>query len=619
MNDLADFQDRKQALLGALENLSQLLEGQSTLINSEAERRRLARFRSELDGDLRFKVLCVGEFSTGKSTFINRFLLEDELLPAFPTPTTAVLTRVRHGDTVRAQLVGREGTVEEVNSDVAKRLRDSVSTAGEHRDQVQTVELESPAPRLATGIEVVDAPGLNDPDLERMQITLSYLAEADAILLFLNGSKPFAASEQQLFVDEVLDGAWRGRLFVIVNYWDLVPDEERQEVLDYTRQQLDACFQRSRADQASYGDLPIVPVSAKTGENTELVQEQIWDAIGVRKFTDVLSSRLQRFNAYLDRYCHALDQQFDLISQDRTQRARRRAQVARDRDSYRLQREDFLNGLRRALTPEFVAYRNKLEDRFDALSRDVDQLILGFAAKPPDAKSLNARLSAGMKRLNHATRGELRALDDGFLERIKTLVDEHKGSIDAPPSHAVSLDDYFLQWPAIANGWQAAGMNLSSGLGVAGILVGLGGIQSAVLTPVASPTLWTLIFGTRAAAVASPALAFGLPGLMLTAVSAASFFYLRWQKQEKIKQQLEDLSAALAAQLAEQKWALIDGLRAQQAPSIAVICEQIDHEIKQAYEEKVTELDALDAVTDQGEAIRHLRDSIDSLRLEVNP
>ena len=38
--------------------------------------------------DLQFIVLCVGDFSSGKTTFINKFLLRDDILPARARPTT---------------------------------------------------------------------------------------------------------------------------------------------------------------------------------------------------------------------------------------------------------------------------------------------------------------------------------------------------------------------------------------------------------------------------------------------------------------------------------------------------------------------------------------------------
>lgn len=92
MSDFEVFQQRKGELLDALGRLIKLVGQGSVVPNPQAELRKLYQFRSDLSGDLLFKVLCVGDFSTGKSTFINRFLLEQDLLPAYPTPTTTIPT-----------------------------------------------------------------------------------------------------------------------------------------------------------------------------------------------------------------------------------------------------------------------------------------------------------------------------------------------------------------------------------------------------------------------------------------------------------------------------------------------------------------------------------------------
>jgi len=47
---------------------------------------------------LNFNVLCLGDFSSGKSTFINNFFLENKVtLPVRATTTTAKLTVIKYG------------------------------------------------------------------------------------------------------------------------------------------------------------------------------------------------------------------------------------------------------------------------------------------------------------------------------------------------------------------------------------------------------------------------------------------------------------------------------------------------------------------------------------------
>ncbi len=126
MADFAAFQQRKQELLDALDRLIELVGQESVVWDPEAEVRTLTRFKDELSGDLLFKVLCVGDFSTGKSTFINRFLLEQDLLPAYPIPTTTLPTRIRYGAQLKALLYSAEGEPQEVTEGVRERLIECV-------------------------------------------------------------------------------------------------------------------------------------------------------------------------------------------------------------------------------------------------------------------------------------------------------------------------------------------------------------------------------------------------------------------------------------------------------------------------------------------------------------
>ena len=180
MTHFAAFLERKHELLDSASRLERIvtdrLDGRDIQL--------LENFQRELSDDLSFKLLCIGDFSSGKSTFINRFLLKQDILPAYPKPTTTRLTRVRYGDTLRATLFFQDGTREVVDTQVAERLLASVSTNGNDAARINHVVLEVPSDVLKEGIEVIDAPGLNDPDAGRMKVTFDFLHQADAILFF---------------------------------------------------------------------------------------------------------------------------------------------------------------------------------------------------------------------------------------------------------------------------------------------------------------------------------------------------------------------------------------------------------------------------------------------------
>lgn len=623
MSDFASFQERKQGLLDALGRLIGLVGQGSVVPNPEAELRKLTRFESELRGDLLFKVLCVGDFSTGKSTFINRFLLEEDLLPAFATPTTTIPTRIRHGERLRALLYCDTGEPGEVTEGIREGLKDWVSTAGGNAVGIRGVVLEVPAPRLAAGVEVVDAPGLNDPNLERMRLTLDALNQADAILFFLNAMQPWTAYQKRFFEDELLSRPAIDRLFVIVNYWDKINGPERDEVLAYIDRGLDESLRRVAGAGGPPGRLTILPVSARTGENAEAVQRQIWDVIGARKDSEVLSLRIKRFNDEVSSYCRGLDERLNLITRDRKEREKRRARLVEEAEDYREQSEQLRRDLKRALKPEFQAYRDQLSDLFDWVGQEVDQLIREIAAERQDATRVNTRLAGRMSRLQEKTRRRLRAIDDAFLKRIKSLVETQKGIIDAPPTDAVTLDEYFLRWPGIAGDWEQYGGPVSGGIGIAGLLLGAGTYLPALAAHATAPTVWgslsALMFGGGTAAAAAPWIVFGIPGLVVGVLALAGSRYFANLAWKQLQQKLKDLSEDLQGSIENEKWQLIDGIRDHQDDRIEKICDGVDHEIKLVYRDKLAELDQIDRIQDSGEALKTLRNEIADLTLQVNP
>lgn len=469
----------------------------------------------------------------------------------------------------------------------------------------------------------MDAPGLNDPNLERMRLTLDALNRADAILFFLNAMQPFTAYQKRFFEDELLSRQAIDRLFVILNYWDQIDGHDREEVLAYIKRGLDESLRRGAGAGVPPVPLTILPVSARTGENADLVQRRLWDVIGAKKFSDVLSLRLKRFNDEVNSYCRGLDERLNLITRDRKERERRRARLTEEAEDYRGQSEQLRGDLKRALKLEFQAYRDQLSDLFDRVGQEVAQLIQEIAVGRQDAKRVNTRLAGRMSRLQEKTRRRHREIDDAFLERMKDLVETQKGFIDAPPTNAVTLDEYFLRWPGVAGDWEQYGGCVSGGIGIAGLLLGAGTYLPTLAAPAAAPTVWgslsALMFGGGTVVAASPWIVFGIPGLVVGVLALAGSRYFVNLAWEQLQRKLRDLSEDLQGSIEQQKWQLIDRIRDHQDDRIEQICDGVDHEIKRVYRDKLAELDQIDRIQDGGEALKTLRNEIADLTLQVNP
>ena len=228
MKMMEHFKQRKQDLKEKVADLQQLVSEDLQGIDAE----KLHAFAQELERDLTFNILCVGDFSSGKTTFVNNFLIGDDILPARATPTTIRLTEVHYGEVLRASIVDNQGEVKTIITENVKEvLGDYVAADGSHADTTERVLIESPSEALSDGVVVIDAPGLNDPDAVRMKVTLDYLHQVDAVLYFFNAQQAWTKSQKEFLEESILGKNDLDKLFLMLNYWPSLANSFRTEIL----------------------------------------------------------------------------------------------------------------------------------------------------------------------------------------------------------------------------------------------------------------------------------------------------------------------------------------------------------------------------------------------------
>jgi len=199
---------------------------------------RIEGVREQLDeGEL--SVAVVGEINRGKSTFLNA-LLGETVFPSRTMVCTAGVTVLDHGETPRAEVVYKDGSAEEIDLSgeaPAQILKKVVSRSNKDVQDIQVTRVWYPNPFTGNGLVLVDTPGVNDPDHWREEITYSYLAEADAVIMLLDPMQPLSASETEFLDAKILDRSIANLIFV-VNKIDDVPQSDREDALARVRDML---------------------------------------------------------------------------------------------------------------------------------------------------------------------------------------------------------------------------------------------------------------------------------------------------------------------------------------------------------------------------------------------
>jgi len=191
--------------------------------------------------DERVYVAVLGQFKRGKSTLVNA-LLGEEVLPSSVVPLTAVPTVLRHGEhrTVSVRFLDDRAPLEH-HIEPPARLLDCVSgyvtemANPENVLNVAQVEVRYPADLLATGLVLVDTPGIGSTLQHNTQATLNFLPECDAAIFVVSADPPLTEVERQ-FLELVRQRV--ERVFYVLTKADYLDSAERAELMRFVEGQL---------------------------------------------------------------------------------------------------------------------------------------------------------------------------------------------------------------------------------------------------------------------------------------------------------------------------------------------------------------------------------------------
>ncbi|HKA86263.1 MAG TPA: dynamin family protein [Haliangiales bacterium] len=176
-------------------------------------------------------VTVMGEFSSGKSTFVNAFLGAD-VAPVGVTPTTATINVVKYGREPGARIVYQDDRTRDVPWEEVPGVLGALD-ADEAR-RIRWVEVLYPLETLAR-VSIVDTPGLNSILPEHEATARRFIAEADAIVWLFTVGQPGKATEREALERIRADGR---RVLGVVNKIDQVTPEEAEAVTAHLRAEL---------------------------------------------------------------------------------------------------------------------------------------------------------------------------------------------------------------------------------------------------------------------------------------------------------------------------------------------------------------------------------------------
>ena len=189
----------------------------------------VARASAELEQPL--LVTVMGEFSSGKSSFVNAFIGADVAATGI-TPTTATINVVKYGHARGGRIHGRDGSVRELAWDeLHPHLRELEPAEAATIDRV---EILLPLDHL-TKVHLVDTPGLNSILPEHEETARAFIARADAVVWVFTAGQGGKASERKA-LDAIR--AQGKRVLGVLNKQDQLSTAEVTEVVEHVRGEL---------------------------------------------------------------------------------------------------------------------------------------------------------------------------------------------------------------------------------------------------------------------------------------------------------------------------------------------------------------------------------------------
>ena len=250
----------------------------------------------------KFSIGVTGVMNAGKSTMLNA-LLGAEILGTSVVPETANLTVIKYAQTPKAvvyfwsraeweRIKESAQTLESIETFVTETQRhfgttlseyitvegrsETVSiedlpsyTSAEHSahkcNLVKSVALYHDLEFVKRGVEIVDTPGLDDPVIQREEITKGYLLDCDLMCHLMNVGQSATSKDVEFIIDSLL---YRNvaQLLVVITRIDTVSEEELSEVIAYTKRSIQTrleALHRGASFEALIERIVFIPIAGK--------------------------------------------------------------------------------------------------------------------------------------------------------------------------------------------------------------------------------------------------------------------------------------------------------------------------------------------------------------------
>lgn len=202
------------------------------------------------------EVAIIGQFSSGKSTFLNALLSKD-VLPTGITPVTSKVNFINYGPEYKLRVTYKNGAQEYHNIESISSFTDQRE---EEIDDIKYLSIYAPM-NILKDISFVDTPGLNSQSLSDTQTTQKVLRDVDGIIwlsLIDNAAKESEAQTLKEYMQHFKD-----KSLCVLNQKDKFSNEDVDKTRSYVAAKFSEFFQE------------VIPISALQALESRSQQKEV--------------------------------------------------------------------------------------------------------------------------------------------------------------------------------------------------------------------------------------------------------------------------------------------------------------------------------------------------------
>lgn len=266
-----------ETLMGTLKKAKHLLLDEKHLPSTQLKK---ALDELQIRAEEPMKVAITGQFSSGKSTFLNA-LLAKNILPTGITPVTSKVNYIRYGGAFKIRVHYKDGRDAYHDIGMISRFTDQRESV----EDIAYLVLYAPL-TILKDVVFVDTPGLNSQADSDTRTTKNVLKEVDGIIWLTLIDNAGKMSELEILEEYI--GNYQDKSLCVLNQKDKLTPEQIKETTRYVKSAFKDFFSE------------VIPISARQALESRSHDKKVMMEAYLEDFMCSLHVTLQRSGEVLD-------------------------------------------------------------------------------------------------------------------------------------------------------------------------------------------------------------------------------------------------------------------------------------------------------------------------------